>query len=134
WRWSVRFGVTINGVPQTPPPDAAGNAQEDWFVSMVSSDGASPTFTYGTTGVPQNAARFFTTIGNLDPASNASPDGTITLVLPKSAIGNPQPGDSINISLASVRASGPSALPETGGTNETIPDSTGAGAYQLRPV
>ena len=50
---------------------------------MLSSDNAAPTFTYGTTGVFQGAARFFTTIGNLDPSSNYNADGTITLVLPK---------------------------------------------------
>ena len=34
--------------------------------------------------------------------------------------------------LGSVRATIPSALPGTGGTNETIPDSTGGGLYTLR--
>jgi PKD repeat protein len=134
WRWSVRFGVTVGGKAYLPPNDPAGNPQEDWFVSMVSSDGAAPAFTYGSTGVTQSLARFFTTIGNIDSASNATPDGTITLVLPKSAIGNPQPGDVISITLGSVRVSGPSAIPETGGTNETIPDTTGAGSYTLRPA
>src|SRR5205085_10056442 len=37
-------------------------------------------------------------------------------------------------SLASVRFSPPSALPGSGGTNETIPDTTGAASYQLRPA
>src|SRR5207244_449441 len=72
--------------------------------------------------------------GNLDSASNASADGTITLVLPKSIINNPQPGDRITGMLGSVRATVPSALPGTGGTNETIPDSTGSGSYTLRPA
>ncbi|HEV3470040.1 MAG TPA: PKD domain-containing protein, partial [Pyrinomonadaceae bacterium] len=126
WRWAVRFGA-----PQRPP-NAVWGPTEDWFVSMVTSDGAAPTFTYGTTGVPQNAARVFTTVGSLDPASKAEADGTITLVLPKSAIGNPQPGQAISGMLGSVRATVPSALPGTGGTNETIPDSTGGGAYTLR--
>jgi PKD repeat protein len=99
---------------------------------MVSADGPSPTFTWGVTSVPQGAARVFTTLGNLDPASNAGADGTITLVLPKSIINNPGPGDSISGMLGSVRATVPSALPGSGGTNETIPDSTGAGAYTLR--
>ena len=128
WRWAVRFNA-----PQRPP-NALYGATEDWFVSMVTSDGAQPTFTYGTTGVPQGAARVFTTVGNLDPASNAKPDGSITLVLPKSAIGNPQPGQAITGMLGSVRATVPSALPGTGGTNETIPDSTGGGSYTLRPA
>jgi PKD repeat protein len=101
---------------------------------MVSSDGVAPTFTWGVTSVPQGAARVFTTKGDLNPASNATTDGTITLVLPKSAIGNAQPGTGISLSLASVRATVPSPFPGTGGTNETIPDSTGAGSYALRPA
>src|SRR5581483_6543842 len=119
--------------------------------SMVTSDPDSvdPTkgpildYTFGTTGVFQGAARFFVTLGKLDGASTVSPDGTITLVLPKSAIqqnaicpgGTCPPlatGQAINISLASVRATAPSQVPGTGGTNETIPDTTGAAAYALR--
>src|SRR6185436_8266458 len=137
WRWAVRFGA-----PQTPPDITGLGAQEDWFVSMVTSDGPTPTFTYGSTGVPTvtppppgsptTTTRVFSTIGNLDPSSHADVDGTITLVLPKSAIGNPQPGQYITNMLGSVRATVPSALPGTGGTNETIPDTTGPGTYQLR--
>ncbi|HYY93825.1 MAG TPA: PKD domain-containing protein, partial [Pyrinomonadaceae bacterium] len=132
WRWAVRFGVLKGGVQQTPPTDATGGDSEDYFVSMVTSDGAAPAFTWGVTSVPQGAARVFTTKGNLDPSSNANADGTITLVLPKSLINNPGPGDAITGMLGSVRATVPSALPGTGGTNETIPDSTGGGAYTLR--
>jgi PKD repeat protein len=138
WRWSVRFGVPGYG----PPPSPLLGAQEDWFVSMISSDGAAPTFTYGTTGVFQGAARFFTTVGSLDPASRFNADGTITLVLPKETLrshavctggcGPLNPGQAINLTLGSVRFSPPSELPGSGGTNETIPDSTGAGAYVLR--
>jgi len=140
WRWSVRFNVPGYG----PPDSSALGPQEDWFVSMISSDGVAPAFTYGTTGVPQNAARFFTTIGNLDPVSNFQPDGTITLVLPKDAIqshahcaascGPLNPGQAINLTLASVRFSPPSEVPGAGGTNETIPDTTGGASYALRPA
>src|SRR6185503_267130 len=91
------------------------------------------TFTYGSTGVFQDATRAFVTLGNLDAASNANADGTITLVLPKSAIGNPTPGQAITSIFGSVRATVPSLIPGTGGTNETIPDSTGTGSYALRP-
>jgi PKD repeat protein len=129
WRWAVRFGA-----PQAPPPDPVIGPQEDWFVSMVTSDGAAPTFTYGSTGVFQGASRVFTTLGSLDPASKVNSDGTITLVLPKSAVGNPTPGQAITSIFGSVRATLPSALPGTGGTNETIPDSTGTGSYALRPA
>ena len=130
FRWAVRFSV--QGV--TPPTDFSGGASEDFFVSMVTSDGPTPTFTWGVTSVPQGAARFFTTKGTLDPASNAAADGTITLIIPKATIGNPVPGQSIVGMLGSVRLSPPNEIPGTGGTNETIPDSTGGGSYTLRPA
>jgi hypothetical protein len=129
WRWAVRFGA-----PQAPPAHPVIGPQEDWFVSMVTSDGAAPTFTYGSTGVFQDASRVFVTLGNLDSASSVNGDGSITLVLPKSAIGNPAPGEAISSIFGSVRATVPSAIPGTGGTNETIPDSTGTGSYALRPA
>jgi photosystem II stability/assembly factor-like uncharacterized protein len=143
WRWSVRFNV-----PGYNPPNAPiVGAQEDWFVSMISTDPTNPRFTLGTTGVPQNAARFFTTIVDLPTgptASHYNPDGTITMVLPKSLFqskavctgtcGALRPGQAINITLGSVRFSPPSEIPGSGGTNETIPDTTGAASYQLRPT
>ncbi len=132
WRWAVRFGVNKGGSQQTPPTDATGGPSEDYFVSMVTSDGAAPTFTWGVTSVPQGAARAFTTKGSLDGASKVEANGTITMVIPKSTVNNPGPGDLINNMLGSVRATVPSALPGTGGTNETIPDSTGPGSYTLR--
>jgi hypothetical protein len=135
WRWGIRFQVRKNGTLVQPPPDATGGASEDFFVSMVS-DGqgtpvgsGNPSFTWGVTSVPNGAARVFTTKGTLDPSSSYQSDGTITLVLPKSIVSNPGPGDSIESILGSVRLGTPS-----GGTNETIPDSTGAGSYTLRPT
>jgi PKD repeat protein len=138
WRWSVRFSVPGYGPPVAP----IVGAQEDWFVSMISSQGVAPKFTYGTTGVFQGAARFFSTIGDLDPSSNYNADGTITLVLPKETFrshavctGQCAPlaaGVPISIALGSVRFSPPGEVPGSGGTNETIPDSTGASSYPLR--
>lgn len=140
WRWSVRF--TIAGY--NPPAAPVVGPQEDWFVSMISSDNAAPAFTYGTTGVFQGAARFFSTIGNLDASSNYNADGTITLVLPKETFRSHAvctgtcaplaPGAAVSIALGSVRFSPPSEVPGSGGTNETIPDTTGAASYQLRPA
>src|SRR4051812_12963709 len=110
WRWSVRFSVAGYGPPVAP----VVGPQEDWFVSMLSTDNAAPTFTYGTTGVFQGAARFFSTIGNLDPSRNYSAAGTIALVLPKETFRPPpvctgpcpalNPGTAISITLGSVRA------------------------------
>jgi PKD repeat protein len=101
---------------------------------MDTADGPNPVFTYGTTGVYQGAARLFYTRGPLDAASSIRPDGTITLVLPKSVFPNIQPGQAINVALASVRATVPSIIPSTGGTNETIPDTTEGNSYTLRPA
>ncbi|MEY2485865.1 MAG: hypothetical protein QOH39_1513 [Verrucomicrobiota bacterium] len=134
WRWAVRFQVNKGGNLVQPPPDATMGPSEDFFVAMVTSDvSTTPTFVWGTTSVPQNAARVFTTKGNLDASSNVTPDGTITMVLPKSIISNPGPGDSITAMLGSVRLTLPSTAPSTGGTNETIVDSTNGGdSYVLR--
>ena len=140
WRWSVRF--TVAGY--NPPAAPVVGPQEDWFVSMISSDNAAPAFTYGTTGVIQGAARFFSTIGNLAGSSKYDVDGTITLVLRKETFRSHAvctgtcaplaPGTAVSIALGSVRFSPPSEVPGSGGTNETIPDTTGAASYQLRPV
>ena len=128
----VKNGTLLTAPPSGIPGDTS---VKDYFVSMVSDDGASGntpgpgnlSFTWGVTSTPNGGARLFTTKGAIDPSSNVTADGTITLVLPKSIIQNPGPGDSIALTLASVRLGTPS-----GGTNETIPDSTGAGAYTLR--
>ncbi|MCA1829040.1 MAG: glycoside hydrolase, partial [Myxococcales bacterium] len=125
-RWAVRFGAP------TPPPATATGPSEDYFVAMVSSDGPTPTFTWGTTSVPQNLARVFTTFGSLQSGSNYATDGTITMILDKSVIGNPQPGQALTSMLGSVRLTAPSAVPSAGGTNETIFNSTGGGSYTFR--
>jgi PKD repeat protein len=141
WRWSIRFGIIRNGVLlPAPPSNLPGDTSvPDWFVSMVSDGGGSggtpgsPSFTYGVTSTPGpngGAARIFTTKGSIDPSSNATANGTITLVVPKSiflSFGNVLPGDTFSITLASVRLGTPS-----GGTNDTIPDVTGPGSYILR--
>jgi hypothetical protein len=72
-------------------------AAEQFFVGMRTDDTGNVTFEYGTIatqvvglviGVPTE-----TTIAAADPASNFSSDGTINIIIPKSAVGNPQPGD-----------------------------------------
>ncbi|HEX8078363.1 MAG TPA: PKD domain-containing protein, partial [Chthoniobacterales bacterium] len=123
WRWAVRFNTKL-----APPVVPGVGAQDDWFVSFVSgAEGAADQYTYGSTGVFQGASRVFTTIGTLDPASTRTADGYIVLVLPKNLVGNLQPGDDVTNIFGSVRLNGP-----TGGTNETIPDSTGTGSYKTR--
>ena len=71
-------------------------AAEQFYAGMRTDQNGAATFEYGTVatqvvglviGVPTE-----TKIGDL-PGSNFNADGTITLIIPKSAIGNPQPGD-----------------------------------------
>lgn len=68
-----------------------------YYVAMISDAQGVVTFEYGQIftqvvglliGVPQTTA-----LGPADPTSNFQPDGTITILVPKSAVGNPQPGD-----------------------------------------
>jgi hypothetical protein len=75
------------------------NVAEQYFVG-IRTDNTTPTpnvsFEYGTVatlsavvvGVPQENL-----IGTPDAGSNYNPDGTITIFVPKSAVGSPQPGD-----------------------------------------
>ncbi|HUS23649.1 MAG TPA: PKD domain-containing protein [Candidatus Binatia bacterium] len=125
WRWTVRF------LPPTVP-----EGQEDYYVSMISTDGAAPSFSYGTTTTQvagQDApGRIFNPLGTLDEGSGFTADGNITFVIDKAKIGSPMPGDGMANIFGSVRASGPSPLPGTGGTNETIADSTSGGSYVFR--
>jgi hypothetical protein len=71
-------------------------AAEQFYVGMRTDQNGAATFEYGTVatavvglviGVPTE-----TPIGPL-PGSSFNADGTITLIVPKSAVGNPQPGD-----------------------------------------
>jgi len=71
-------------------------AAEQFYVGMRTDQNGAATFEYGTVatavvglviGVPTE-----TPIGSL-PGSSFNADGTITLIVPKSAVGNPQPGD-----------------------------------------
>ncbi len=73
---------------------------EQYYVGMQTDQNANATFDYGTImtgaippvvgliGVPIE-----TSLGAPLPSSNFQVDGTITIFVPKSAVGNPQPGD-----------------------------------------
>jgi PKD repeat protein len=75
FRWMFFFDVAGRPAPNTGY----------YYVAMVSADGPSPVFNYGYRTV--NAAGFgqFQVLGSLNAASTFTPDGTITLVLDKSA-------------------------------------------------
>lgn len=99
-RWAVQFGA---------PTIAAGS--EGWFVMMSTlpaddpSGTGAPQFLYGTTGITSLVAtgvRTYTVLGPLE-GSGYDADGTITLVLDKTAIGNPQPGEALDPVFPVVR-------------------------------
>src|ERR1039457_1323403 len=85
-----------------------------------------PIFQYGPTAGP------FVTIdptaaGNTNP-SNFTADGTITIVVPRSGIGNPQPGQSISGFLTRIAFNGGVATV----TPDNMPDNLApAGSYTL---
>ncbi|MBD0373276.1 MAG: VCBS repeat-containing protein [Pyrinomonadaceae bacterium] len=70
---------------------------QQFYVGMTTLDDATPVFEYGeiatgvvglVVGVPIETKK-----GDALPTSNFNPDGTITIFVPKSVVGNPQPGD-----------------------------------------
>ena len=91
--------IKVNNLSATPTPMPAirwatyfnvpGDAN-NYYVAMVTSDGAAPTYEYGLHTVLSYKASYlstFTTLGALDATSTYTSDGTITLVLDKSKIG-----------------------------------------------
>jgi hypothetical protein len=77
--------------------DSFASPGQQYYVGMNSDASGATTFVHGTVatavvglvvGVPQE-----TEDGPALPTSNFKPDGTITIFVPKSAVGNPQPGD-----------------------------------------
>lgn len=80
-----------------------------YYVSMSTNDGPTPTFSYGIHGYdPAAGVSTFQHLGTLDAASGFKADGTITLILDKSATGLAvplHPGDRLKAISASVRVS-----------------------------
>jgi hypothetical protein len=77
--------------------DSFSSPGQQYYVGMRSDVNSAVTFDYGTiatavvglvVGVPTE-----TFVAAALPASNFNADGTITIFVPKSAVGNPQPGD-----------------------------------------
>ncbi len=97
------FKMKVTSLASVPPNsrwrmvwNSYAAAGQQFYVGMRTDSNGAATFDYGTVstqvvglviGVPTE-----TKIGDL-PGSGFNPDGTITLVVPKSAVGNPQPGD-----------------------------------------
>jgi len=86
----------------TIPPNSRWRIAWDWwsptnqmyYIGMTSDQNSAVTFEYGTladAGVPAVLVLGETKVGVPDASFN--PDGTITMFVPKAAVGNPQPGD-----------------------------------------
>ncbi|MBV8631087.1 MAG: PKD domain-containing protein, partial [Silvibacterium sp.] len=102
FRWMFFFNVAGRPAPNTGY----------YYVAMVSADGPSPVFNYGYRTI--NAAGFgqFQVLGTLNAASTYDPDGTITLVLNKSAFGL-NTGDQLTHLDVETRTSAPDDLTGT---------------------
>jgi hypothetical protein len=86
-RWRIAWDYSPKTAPDT----------QIYYVGMATGDpGTAPTFEYGTladAGVPAILLLSETKIGDADAASSYNANGTITIYVPKSMVGNPQPGD-----------------------------------------
>jgi hypothetical protein len=97
------------------PTDTSDGGQ--YYVAMISNAQGVVTFEYGLiktqvvgllVGVPQT-----TSLGTADPTSNFTADGTITILVPKSAVGNLSPGDLMGGILARTYADSTNNLRST---------------------
>jgi hypothetical protein len=98
-RWRIVWdSAAAESYPGVPNPDPTGDPviAQQFYVGMTTGASGPPTFDYGTVatatvgvalGVPLEG-----TIGSL-PGSTFEANGTITFFVPKSVVGNPQPGD-----------------------------------------
>jgi hypothetical protein len=97
------FKMKVNDLSTVPPNsrwritwNSFSSPGQQYYVGMTTGNTGTPTFEYGTladAGVPAIFVIQETTAGTADPASNFNPNGTISIFVPKSAFGNPQPGD-----------------------------------------
>jgi PKD repeat protein len=105
------FTMKVNNLSQVLPGfrwvtyfNIPGNSNQ-YYVAMVSSDGPSPAFNYGTFSRTASFSSY-TVLGSLNSASTFSADGTITLVLDKAALGL-HSGDLLSNIVSSTRTSAP---------------------------
>lgn len=122
----VVFTLKMQSLATVPPstewPITFTSNGTNYTVRMtnVPTDGATtvPIFQVGPTAGPFVAA---------DPASNFTPDGTITIVVPTSAIGNPTPGQNLTGFLTRIAISAGGVITAT---PDNMPDNLGpAGSY-----
>ena len=93
--WDSAAAEDYPSVANDPVSGAPLFAQQ-FYVGMTTGPSGPPTFEYGSladAGLPAVFVISETKQGNALPGSNFQGDGTITILVPKSAVGNPQPGD-----------------------------------------
>ncbi len=106
------------------------NDDNQYFVGMDSSEGVPPVFNYGTRttiDLPEAPVGDYQVLGSLNAASHYDADGTITLVLDKSAL-NIQPGMVLTNIATSIRQSSPSSA---GAVGLTVDSAASIGSYTV---
>jgi len=103
---NLTFTIKVGDLSSVPPnsrwriawdwyhPNGTPKPDELYYIGMTSDANSNVTFEYGTladAGVPAVLVLGETKLGT--PVANFTPDGTITMTVPRSAIGNPQIGD-----------------------------------------
>jgi hypothetical protein len=100
---NLMFKMKVGDLSTIPPNsrwritwNSFSSPGQQYYVGMTTGTSGPPTFEYGTladAGVPAVLVVSETKVAAADPASNFQADGTITMFVPKSAVGSPQPGD-----------------------------------------
>jgi hypothetical protein len=99
----LMFKMKVGDLTTVPPNsrwrmvwNSVASPDEQFYVGMTTDQNSNASFEYGTLataslvvlGVPTENP-----LGAADPGSNFNADGTITIYIDKSKVGNPQPGD-----------------------------------------
>lgn len=115
FRWVTYFDVAGRSEPMT----------DYYYVAMTTSNGT-PAYYYGTHGETPGGVGDYTVLGTLDPTSTYNADGTITLVLDKSAL-SLKTGDRLTNIVSTTRTSAPDDPTGTAPGGEGLTqDSAGA--------
>jgi hypothetical protein len=105
---NLMFKLKVNSLASLPPnsrwrvawnsfaAEAIDENAQQFYVGMTTGQSGAPTFEWGTladAGLPAVYAISETKQGDALPGSGFNADGTITIYVSKSDVGNPQPGD-----------------------------------------
>jgi hypothetical protein len=123
----LKMAGLANPTPNTTWPILFQSSNGIDFAARMHTNALGQVFFTVATG-PNNTNSLLNAGVPADPASNFSADGTIRIVVPRAAIGNPQPGQALTLFLVRIRV-------EAGGvalTPDNMPDSLArTGAYTV---